>query len=114
MGGTFRLIQREPPSSTFWGIVIGGVCIVVMVVIYVVKTKAAVILNSSALMSDAACSFGCTKLSTVLFLGSLLYELVPSLWWVDAATAIVIGLMVMYEGYEVIKGAKDREKFQGI
>ena len=113
-GGSFRLIQREPPASTFWGIVIGGVCIVVMIFIYYFKVKAAVILNSSALMSDAACSFGCTKLSTVLFLGSVLYQAVPSLWWMDAATAIIIGLMVMYEAYEVIRGALDRENFEGI
>eukprot|EP00486_Rosalina_sp_Unknown_P006829 CAMPEP_0201573310 /NCGR_PEP_ID=MMETSP0190_2-20130828/17078_1 /ASSEMBLY_ACC=CAM_ASM_000263 /TAXON_ID=37353 /ORGANISM="Rosalina sp." /LENGTH=156 /DNA_ID=CAMNT_0048000107 /DNA_START=659 /DNA_END=1130 /DNA_ORIENTATION=- len=32
---------------------------------------------------------------------------------VDAATAIVIGLLVGYEGYQTIQGAKDREKFQG-
>merc|ERR1711879_327837 len=90
-GGAFRLYERERPDTTFWGMAIGGVCVVVMMSIYYIKTKAAVMLNSSALMSDAACSLGCTKLSTMLFLGSLLYYEMPSLWWVDAATAIVIG-----------------------
>ncbi len=72
------------------------------------------ILNSSTLGSDAACSFGCIKLSTVLLIGSILYEISAKLWWVDAATAIVIGLLVGYEGYETVKGAKDKEKFKGI
>merc|ERR1712087_862042 len=75
--------------------------------------KAAVILKSSTLASDAACSFGCTKLSTVLCIGLILYEVWPSLWWVDAVTAILIALLVGYEGYETIKGAKDRDTFQG-
>jgi len=113
MGGTFRLTERIAPKSTRVGIIIGGICIVAMVFMYYYKMKAAVILQSSTLASDAACSFGCTKLSTVLCVGSILYEVWPSLWWVDAVTAILIALLVGYEGYETIKGAKDRDTFQG-
>merc|ERR1719334_3017343 len=93
--------------------IIGGICIVAMLIMYYYKMKAAVILKSSTLASDAACSFGCTKVSTALCVGSILYEVWPSLWWVDAVTAILIALLVGYEGYETIKGAKDRETFQG-
>jgi len=113
VGGTFRLTERIAPSSTRVGIIIGGICIVAMLTMYYYKMKAAVILKSSTLASDAACSFGCTKLSTVLCIGSILYEVWPSLWWVDAVTAILIALLVGCEGYQTIKGAKDRETFQG-
>jgi len=113
VGGSFRLTERIAPASSRMGIVIGGICIVAMIIMYYYKMKAAVILKSSTLASDAACSFGCTKLSTVLCIGSILYEVWPSLWWVDAVTAILIALLVGYEGYETIKGAKDRETFQG-
>merc|ERR1712228_1084386 len=56
---------------------------------------------------------GCIKLSSVLLIGSILYEIWEQLWWVDAATAIAIGLLVGYEGYETVKSAKDKEKFKG-
>lgn len=113
VGGVFRLTERIVPSSTRVGIIIGGICIVAMLIMYYYKMKAAVILKSSTLASDAACSFGCTKVSTALCVGSILYEVWPSLWWVDAVTAILIALLVGYEGYETIKGAKDRDTFQG-
>jgi len=113
VGGIFRLIEGIPPSNTVFGIVIGAICIIAMFIMWYYKTKASVILNSSTLSSDAACSLGCIKLSTVLCVGSILYEIWHSLWWVDAVTAIIIGLLVGYEGYQTIKNAKDREKFQG-
>eukprot|EP01083_Nonionella_stella_P066829 176317_1 len=113
VGGAFRLVEGIPPSSTKFGIIVGGVCVVAMFVMYYYKTKAAVILNSSTLASDAACSFGCIKLSAVLLIGSILYEIWATLWWVDAATAIIIGCLVGYEGYQTVKGAKDKEKFKG-
>merc|ERR1719400_136859 len=75
VGGTFRLIEGVPPSSTTMGIIVGGVCVIAMFVMYYYKTKASVILNSSTLASDAACSLGCIKLSTVLLIGSILYEI---------------------------------------
>eukprot|EP00483_Globobulimina_turgida_P012284 UN12306 len=84
VGGIFRLVEGIPPSSTKWGIIIGAICIVAMFIMYYYKTKASVILNSSTLASDAACSFGCIKLSTVLLIGSVLYEISSKLWWIDA------------------------------
>ena len=114
VGGVFRLIEGIPPSNTTFGIIIGGICIIAMFIMWYYKTKASVILNSSTLSSDAACSLGCIKLSTVLCIGSILYQIWPKLWWVDAATAIAIGLLVGYEGYQTVKNAKDREKFKGI
>eukprot|EP01084_Bolivina_argentea_P106835 191086_1 len=95
------------------GIIVGGVCVFAMSIMWYYKTKASVILNSSTLASDAACSLGCIKLSSVLLIGSVLYEIWSQLWWVDAVTAILIGLLVGYEGYETVKGAMDKEKFEG-
>ena len=113
VGGIFRLIEQNHPSSTTIGIIVGGVCIIAMAILWYYKTKASVILNSSTLASDAACSLGCIRLSFVLLIGSIVYEIWPKLWWVDAVTAILIGLLVGYEGYQTIKGAMDKQKFSG-
>jgi len=84
-----------------------------MFIMYYYKTKASVILNSSTLASDAACSLGCIKLSFVLCAGSVLFMIWHKLWWVDAATSIIMGIMVGYEGYQTIKTAKDKQNFRG-
>ena len=80
----------------------------------------AVVLDSSTLEKDAACSLGCIKLSLVLLAGAALYKVLDArlrthgaapwpcpavtnppeqgtgkkLWWADSAAALVIGLMV--------------------
>ena len=45
-------------------------------------------LDDTTLRADAACSRGCLELSAVLLAGSLLFVLVPSLWWADAVAAL--------------------------
>jgi len=60
------------------------------------------VLNSSTLEKDAACSFGCIQLSVVLFIGSLLFELWPSLWWVDSVTTIFICVLILKEAVETL------------
>jgi len=122
IGGAWRLYHHEPPDSTFWGMVLGAVCTAVMFVVYCLKTKAAVILNSPALMMDASCTLADTKVSAILLFGSLVYEGVPyffgsqwdhRLWWIDAAMTIIIGLLVGWEGIEEIKEANDTESQDG-
>ena len=114
LGSIYRLIYKQAPTSTEWGIIVSGAALVVMTILWVYKTKASVILNSSSLRADAACSFGCIKLSAVLLIGSVVYYYDNRLWFVDSATAIIIGLLVGYEGYETVKNASDKHGFTGI
>ena len=113
IAGILRLIYHIPPKDTLSGVIISIICIVVMFIMYYYKTKASVILNSATLASDAACSLGCIKLSFVLCIGSILFIIWHKLWWVDAVTSIIMGIMVGYEGYETIKTAKDKDNFFG-
>lgn len=73
------------------------------------KRKVARGLNSAAMMKDADCSLACIKLSVVLFLGSLMYAVIPSLWWADSVAAILIALLIGREGWEAIRAARHPE-----
>jgi len=107
-----RLVQEVKPSSTLPGIVISLASLSVMSVLFYFKTKAAVILNSSALTSEANCTLSCMKLSCILLIGSIVYVFSNRLWWVDAVTAICIGLRVGYEGILTVKECL-KEDFDG-
>ena len=111
--GGLRLYTKQVPDSEFYSLIISSTVLLIMLIMFYFKTKAAVILNSSVLTSDANCSLSCIKVTISLLIGSLLYIIKPSLWWVDSATVIVIGLLVGHEGYETVTGAWDKDNFGG-
>ena len=76
------------------------------------KLRTARALDSHSLMGDAACSRSCMQLSGVLFGGSLLFRLAPSLWWVDAVAALVLSGFIAWEGVAGIRAAR-RPDFPG-
>jgi divalent metal cation (Fe/Co/Zn/Cd) transporter len=62
--------------------------------------------------ADAACSRACIQLSMVLFAGSLLFLLLPALWWVDAAAALALAFLIGKEGLGMVRAANS-ECFTG-
>ena len=106
------LYQQKIPESTIPGAVISGFSISFMFFLWRSKLKVARGLNSKALEQDAACSLACIKLSFVLFLGSLLYLVVPSLWWADTIAALVLSYFIFMEGVEAVNSARN-PNFQG-
>ena len=54
----------------------------------------------------------CIQLSTVLFVGSLIYWAAPALWWVDATAGLALTLLIVREGIEGIRAAR-RPDFSG-
>ncbi len=58
-----------------------------------------------AVLKDAECSLACIKLSVVLFAGSLIFMIAPALWWSDGVAAIVLSLLIAWEGVGTIRGA---------
>ena len=87
-----------------------------MLVLWIAKVEAAVVLDSSVLLADAACSLGCIQLSLILALGSALFLAHASssddenpLWWVDAVAALAIALLLLREGVQICRHSMRRD-----
>lgn len=111
-GAALRLAGGEPPETTVPGVVIALVSLSFMFFLWASKRRAATALDSATVASDAACSLACIQLSGILLVGSALYALAPALWWVDAAAAIALAILIGREGVEGIRAAR-RETFTG-
>jgi divalent metal cation (Fe/Co/Zn/Cd) transporter len=108
----WQLFHHEHPGTTLPGLVISALSLSFMVFLWRAKLGVAKALDSSALASDAACSLACIQLSTVLFVGSLIYWAAPALWWVDATAGLALTLLIVREGIEGIRAAR-RPDFSG-
>ena len=111
-GAMLQLTARMHPPTTLPGLVISLLSLSFMAFLWQAKRQAAKALDSATLMADAACSLACIQLSVVLFLGSLLFLLAPALWWVDAASALGLALLIGKEGIGMIRAARS-EGFTG-
>jgi len=107
LGAILQLADRKHPPTTVPGLVIAALSLAFMVFLWKAKLRTAAALDSAALKSDAACSLACIQLSLVLLAGSLLFLLSPALWWVDAAAAILLALLIGREGLLGIRAARD-------
>lgn len=112
MGAVLQLTGRRHPPTTLPGLVIATLSLAFMVFLWRGKLATAGALDSAALMSDAACSLACIQLSTVLFVGSLLFLLSPRLWWVDGAAALLLAGLIAREGRELVTASR-RPDFSG-
>lgn len=111
-GAIIKLAILEGPSSTIAGLWVSSLSLLFMFFLYYLKMYAAVILDSSTLEKDAACSLGCIQLSVTLFVSSLLTAIWPVLWWVDSVAAILLGLFFLYDGASTMRLAC-RKDFDG-
>lgn len=100
------------PETTIPGLVISALSLSFMFYLWSAKKSAGQALSSPTVLQDAACSLACIKLSVVLFLGSLIFLLFPSLWWADALAALILSFFIAQEGREAIKAARS-EEFKG-
>lgn len=109
-GGALQLWNRAHPETTLPGLLISLLSLSFMFFLWKAKLKVADKLSSSAMRSDASCSLACIKLSTILFAGSLLYLLAPTLWWADACAALVLSCFIGREGFEIISSVRKGEE----
>ena len=93
------------PETTFWGIVISGISIVAMWLLIHFKVTVGERLNSEAILADAACTRACLKLSIVLLIASIGYEL-THIGGIDAAGTFVIAGLCVREGREAFEKAR--------
>jgi len=117
-GATYRLIMHQYPNTQIPALIISAVCLVGMYALYIGKKKAANIVGSATLMSDAACSLGCIHLSGVIFIGSLVFMLwywifgTNTLWFLSPCMTYLVAYSVGKEGYMIYRNAQS-ESFDG-
>lgn len=111
-GALLQITAHRHPPTTLPGLIIATLSLAFMVFLWRAKLGTARALDSATLAADAACSLACIQLSVVLFLGSLLFLLVPNLWWVDAAAATGLALLIGREGLGMIRAARS-DRFTG-
>lgn len=108
----FQLFNKSHPETTLPGMVIAALSLSFMFYLWQAKLKVGHALDSSTVLKDAACSLACIKLSVVLLLGSVVYLLLPQLWWTDSAAALLLSIFIGKEGWETIEAAR-KEDFDG-
>jgi divalent metal cation (Fe/Co/Zn/Cd) transporter len=101
----FDLYQGHKPETTFWGIVVSVISIAAMWFLIRSKVKVGTKLNSQAILSDAACTRACLRLSVVLLVASVGYEL-THIGGIDSIGAVVIAGLCYREGKEAFEKAK--------
>jgi divalent metal cation (Fe/Co/Zn/Cd) transporter len=105
-GAILQLTAQRHPPTTVPGLVISALSLACMALLWRAKVRAARALDSAALAADAACSFACLQLSVVLGIGSLVFLLIPTLWWVDAVAALGLALLIGREGLGMVRAAR--------
>jgi divalent metal cation (Fe/Co/Zn/Cd) transporter len=111
-GALLQITARRHPPTTMPGLVISTLSLSFMAFLWQAKLRAAKAVDSATLEADATCSLACIQLSVVLFAGSLLFLLAPALWWVDAAAAMGLAVLIGKEGFGMIRAAGS-ERFTG-
>lgn len=102
-----NLYQGHKPDTTFWGIVVSLVSIASMWLLIRSKVKVGNQLGSEAILSDAACTRACLRLSIVLLIASVGYE-ITHLGGIDSVGTFVIAGLCFREGKEAFEKAKTK------
>lgn len=105
-GAVVQLAAGHHPPTTVPGLVISLLSLAFMAWLWRAKRAAARALDSATLAADAACSLACIQLSAVLAAGSLVFLVAPRLWWVDAASALVLAALIGREGVGMVRAAR--------
>lgn len=106
--GFYNLWTGHKPETTFWGIIISLISIVVMLVLIYGKIKTGRLLNSEAILADAACTKVCVYMSVVLLLSSLIYELTGFIY-TDIIGTFGLAWFSFNEGRECFEKARSNK-----
>jgi len=103
-----KLIAREAPQSSMVGIILAIISLVVMPLLALGKRLVAERIDSRALEADAMETIVCAYLSFTLLLGLALNALL-GWWWADPVAAIFMLPVLIKEGYEAVKEAREKD-----
>lgn len=100
------LLRREPPQTSWIGILLAIASLLVMPLLGLSKRKVALRMGSRALAADALETLICAYLSFTLLLGLGLNAL-RGWWWADPLAALAMVGYIVKEGWEAIKESKE-------
>lgn len=100
-----HLVEHDRPETAVAGVVISCISTMDMVCFWLLKRHLAKKVQSKCLASDATCSLVCALLGAVLFIGSIVFLLRPSVWWIDAAAALLLSVFIGKEGFGMLRNA---------
>jgi hypothetical protein len=103
------LASHNEPDSSIPSLIVSACSLVLMIFVWLPKPWIATELNSSVMRAEAACSLACIYLTIVLLIGSLVYKIWPEGWWVDSTVAILLGFFFLYEGWNMIAWARNKD-----
>jgi len=97
-----KLITREVPEPSLFGIIIAATSLVVMPVLFIAKQRTGRRLGSRSLLADSKQTLACTFMSFALLLGLLANRLF-GFWQADPVVGLFIGAWLVREGVETLK-----------
>ena len=103
-----KLISREAPDPSLFGIIIAIVSLIVMPVLFYHKYRTGKALNSRSLIADSKETLTCMFLSLALLAG-LSVNYLFDFWQADPVIGLVIAVFLLWEGYEVWEGEEGEE-----
>ncbi|MDA8164790.1 MAG: cation transporter [Desulfobacteraceae bacterium] len=102
------LAAQEAPDRSTVGLVLSVLSLLVMPVLAHAKQKTGRELGSEALQADAVETWVCSYLSLALLLGVGLF-MAFGWWWADAAGAVAMLPVVLWQGWETLGKAREED-----
>jgi len=100
--GVRKLVTREVPDPSLFGIIIAATSLVVMPVLFIAKQRTGRKLGSRSLLADSKQTLACTFMSFALLLGLLANRLF-GFWQADPVVGLFIGAWLVREGIETLR-----------
>ncbi len=97
-----KLITREVPEPSLFGIIIAATSLVVMPALFITKQRTGRKLGSRSLLADSKQTLACTFMSFALLLG-LLANRFFGFWQADPVVGLFIGAWLVREGVETLR-----------
>jgi len=98
-----KLVSREAPDPSLFGIIIAIVSLITMPILFYHKYKTGQALNSRSLIADSKETLACLFLSFALLIG-LGVNYLFGFWQADPIIGLIIVLFLLREGYEIFEG----------
>jgi divalent metal cation (Fe/Co/Zn/Cd) transporter len=97
-----KLVTREVPEPSPFGIIIAATSLVVMPALFIAKQRTGRKLGSRSLLADSRQTLACTFMSLALLLGLLANRLF-GFWQSDPVVGLFIGAWLVREGIETLR-----------
>ncbi|CAG8683670.1 16512_t:CDS:1 [Cetraspora pellucida] len=94
---TVGIVFEKMPETTFPGLITTSISLLITLFLWLTIRYLARKLGSSTVLSEARYSLICLEITAVIFLSSLLYLILPNIWWLDSAATLILGTLLIIE-----------------